>query len=119
MSRAGWSSGIFIGCMFIGLGIGMVFGHSGAGVLIGMGVGFILSTILGGGNDNGVKHLEFKPSIGSLVMSFIGLFFILLGLKTLGVLEFPEISSNILWGVILLLLGLAFIAGSIRVFRSR
>ena len=32
---------IFVGCMFLGIGIGLYFGEAGIGVLIGLGVGFI------------------------------------------------------------------------------
>lgn len=39
-------SGIFIGCMFVGMGIGMYFDKMSIGVLIGMGVGFIASSIV-------------------------------------------------------------------------
>ncbi|SHG57781.1 hypothetical protein [Ornithinibacillus halophilus] len=42
------SGGIaFVGCMFLGLGIGMIFGNAGAGVLIGMGVGFLAMALFG------------------------------------------------------------------------
>ena len=33
---------IFLGCMFLGIGIGLYFGEAGIGVLIGLGVGFII-----------------------------------------------------------------------------
>lgn len=33
---------VFVGCMFIGVGIGMIFNQRNIGAAIGMGVGFIL-----------------------------------------------------------------------------
>lgn len=36
---------IFIGCMFIGMGIGMYIGKMTVGIMVGMGVGFIGSAI--------------------------------------------------------------------------
>jgi hypothetical protein len=32
---------IFIGCMFVGIGMGMFFGAPGSGMMVGFGVGFI------------------------------------------------------------------------------
>ena len=32
---------IFIGCMFLGMGIGMYLGELGAGTMVGMGLGFL------------------------------------------------------------------------------
>jgi len=37
---------IFIGCMFIGMGIGMYFDKMTVGIMVGMGVGFIASAIV-------------------------------------------------------------------------
>lgn len=36
---------IFVGCMFIGMGIGMALGDTGIGMFIGMGVGFLASAM--------------------------------------------------------------------------
>ncbi|HEY8108680.1 MAG TPA: hypothetical protein VIF43_01595 [Patescibacteria group bacterium] len=36
----------FVGCMFVGLGIGVAFGHSNVGVLVGLGVGFLAMAVL-------------------------------------------------------------------------
>jgi hypothetical protein len=36
---------IFVGCMFIGMGIGMYFNRMTVGIMVGMGIGFIGSAI--------------------------------------------------------------------------
>ena len=42
----GLASLSFVGCLFIGLGVGLVFKQPAAGILIGMGVGFISMGII-------------------------------------------------------------------------
>ena len=39
------SSKIFLGCMFVGIGLGFLFEHIPAGTMIGMGLGFIAQQI--------------------------------------------------------------------------
>ncbi len=115
MSEDRWSWEIFVGCMFVGMGVGMMFDHSGAGTLIGMGVGFMLSSMIR------ISRFERKPlfkvRITSPIMGLIGLFFIVLGLRSLGLLYLPEVSFSIIWGVALILLGIVFILSSIRLLK--
>jgi hypothetical protein len=40
------TSSIFVGCMFVGMGVGAYLKQSGIGTLIGMGVGFIAAAIM-------------------------------------------------------------------------
>lgn len=45
MRRAQLAGGIFFGCLLLGIGIGSLFDHAGAGTLIGLGSGFLLSAL--------------------------------------------------------------------------
>jgi hypothetical protein len=38
--------GIFLGCMFLGIGVGIITGARQAGTMIGMGVGFLLMALI-------------------------------------------------------------------------
>jgi hypothetical protein len=42
LRNGGREAMIIAGCLLIGVGLGMVFGHTGAGALIGLGAGFLL-----------------------------------------------------------------------------
>jgi len=78
-----WSWEIFTASMFIGLGLGMILGEPGAGIIFGMGAGFILGAVFK--VERGIT-LRLPKSIGAIAMIIIGLGFIGLGLEMLGYL---------------------------------
>ena len=43
---------IFVGCMFVGIGIGMLFGETGSGTIVGISVGFIANSIYSKNKNN-------------------------------------------------------------------
>lgn len=45
-----WS--VFLGCMFLGMGIGMLFDQAGVGMFIGFGLGYIAEPIIEGVRGN-------------------------------------------------------------------
>jgi len=97
-----WSWEVFVGCMFIGLGIGHIVGESGAGTLLGMGVGFILASFIR--IERRVEIVVPKASVG--VLSIIaGVFFIVLGLSMLGYIS--EEYLRMLGGIVFVIVGLA------------
>jgi len=49
---------IFVGCMFVGMGIGYLFGQFMAGMYIGMGLGFITMAIVKVNDDRIREPLE-------------------------------------------------------------
>lgn len=48
MRRAQLGFGLLVGCVLLGLGIGMLFDRAGTGTVIGLGTGFILSALVAG-----------------------------------------------------------------------
>lgn len=42
----------YLGCMFVGMGIGMIFDQAGAGMIIGMGGGYIAEGVIEGRNKS-------------------------------------------------------------------
>ena len=48
---------LFVGCMFVGIGIGMYFGETGAGTMVGMGVGFIFRGLYSKKGDEEDKEI--------------------------------------------------------------
>lgn len=105
-------SGLFLGLMFIGLGVGMIVGEPGAGILIGMGVGFLASTFIKSVDRKFV--LSIPHSIGSVVIGFVGVSFIVVGLWMLEIIRLPEAYARELTGIFLVFLGLALITIGVR-----
>lgn len=102
---------IFVGCMFIGWGIGLLFNRSDVGFMLGMGVGFVLMGII---QSKDIKvssiTLSFPRSFGQILISTIGLFFISNGVF---LLYNPDLFypyglgiGTVIIGVFLLIVGL-------------
>jgi len=86
--------------MFLGIGIGMIFGHTGAGTLIGMGIGFILMQFFNSRRVTTFGTYRYN-SMKFLTMIFIGIVFILLGLSMLNIIEIPWSSIGALFLIII------------------
>ena len=105
---------VFVACMFIGAGIGLLFGRADVGGAIGMGVGFLAMALL---KSREVKRVELSipktlPSIG---LALVGLLFI-----TAGVLMFisPELLYPYLAGIAAIILGIFLIVMSLISFKK-
>ena len=101
-------------CMFIGLGIGMMFGESGAGVIFGMGVGFLLSSFIKVEKEVSVKV---PRSLGGAALILIGFAFILLGFQVLGAL--PQQIIQYAGGLALIGLGALVLIGAAAFMKKR
>jgi hypothetical protein len=70
--------------LFIGLGVGMLLGYPGPGLLIGMGLGFIGSTLMTPAVYAAGDAAAVERNHGSghrLIMALLGIFFVVLGLS--------------------------------------
>ena len=120
MGRGG---GIFVGCMFLGLGIGMLFGRADAGVLVGMGIGFIASEIYKRFfvsevvSEGGWPSSERGSIVGSVISISLGFLFVLIGVS---LIVYPELLSYLfaqygryIGALVIILMGLAFVYSGI------
>jgi len=116
---SGWS--LFVACMFLGLGIGMLFDQAGAGIIIGMGIGFVLEALASKGvGTSETKKLGEKAGtpghgdhIGPLIFVFMGIGFILGGLYMAGIITIPEIVWEEVGAVIMIALGIMFLLAAL------
>ena len=109
-----------MGFMFLGLGIGMLFGNAGAGVIIGMGVGFILSELFE--RRGAIEYEEVKKHIKRnygirLASGLLGILFIFIGVMLAlypGALEILiQEFGYYIGAVIILLLGIFFLLSAL------
>ena len=92
--------------MLIGLGIGLLVNQAGAGVLIGLGLGFLGSALFPAPSSD-VPAGPMHPMWGSRwILVVIGLFLVLLGLSIVGGLLLPW---TYIFAIFLILIGIGFI----------
>ena len=98
---------VFVACMFIGAGIGLLFGRPDVGGAIGMGVGFLLMGVL---RVKRVRPSEatisLPRSFGQVALCLVGTLMIVLGLF---ILYCPELIYPYLVGVGVIIIGVLII----------
>lgn len=98
---------VFVGLMFLGMGIGYLIGQTAAGLFVGMGLGFLAMAFLKG-EERKEREKERGAEVGLLV---VGVLFLIGGLMWMFNL-WAYVSD---WGpIVLILLGLAFLITGIR-----
>ncbi len=101
---------VFVACMFIGAGIGLLFGRPDVGGAIGMGIGFLLMGVL---RVKRVRPSEatisLPRSFGQVALCLIGALMIVLGLLGLFILYRPELIYPYLVGVGVIIIGVLII----------
>ena len=103
---------VFVACMFIGGGIGLLFGRPDVGGAVGMGVGFLLMAILRGKRVKSSQAIISLPrSFGQVALCSVGALMIVFGFL---ILYRPELIYPYLIGMGVILIGiLIFLAGLI------
>jgi len=94
-----WSWEIFVACMFIGIGIGLLFNATGAATLIGMGVGFLLGSLV---KLKRKLEVNVPKNLGGVAIVIVGILFILGGLRLLGFIPKEYITYLVATGLIAL-----------------
>ncbi len=122
---AGWA--LFLASMFIGMGIGMLFNATGAGTIIGMGVGFLLMGIENLGKEEEMGSVEASDKhvitrkegriVGVFASSIIGICFIIGGLSMIGVITIPEYLYKYLGATVMIIIGLTILLAGIHSLR--
>jgi len=122
MARHGVGGLVFVGLMFLGAGVGLLVGHTGAGALIGMGLGFIAMALLrGGAEEKGAEATPRPPPLlaggwGAIPLLGLGAIFTAIGIALLLGLALPWKTVGALFTV---LMGLAFLWWGISLLRAK
>ncbi len=106
---------VFVACMFIGAGIGLIFGRPDVGGAIGMGVGFLMMVILRG-KEIGRVEMSIPRTIPSIALVVIGTLIIVAGLA---LILAPELLYPYIAGVITIAVEILIVlAGIISIKRT-
>ena len=103
---------IFVACMFIGAGIGLIFGRPDVGGCLGMGIGFLLMGLIRAKKIQPPPTIEMPKTAPKVASLGVGALFILIGFV---LIFYPQIPWQYLAGMILVLVGfLAIFAGFLK-----
>ncbi len=107
---------VFVALMFIGAGVGLLFGRPDVGGAIGMGLGFLAMAVLKGryAEVRAERTAVIGPRAGSALLAAIGIAFIAGGV---GLMLGISIPWEIMGGILAIAVGLAFLAAAFRLVR--
>lgn len=108
---------VFVALMFIGAGIGLLFGRPDVGGAVGMGLGFLAMALMR------TRYREIKPErtdvvgplVGSAILGLVGALFVAAGLVLLFNVRIPW---KVLGGLGALAVGLFFLAVAFRLLSA-
>ena len=99
---------VFVACMFIGLGIGLLFDKPNVGMFLGMGIGFLFMAFLKGKEIRTIE-ISIPKTLPSLILTIVGLFFVIAGVL---LFKAPELIYPYLIGFAAIIIGLLiFVVG--------
>ncbi len=105
----------FLACVFLGMGIGTLFGRIDVGTVMGIGTGLLLIALAPSTSYSRKIHPGSRRIISStrLFIGVIGIGFILWGLDMLGIINMPGTFWQHLGAFILILIGIGFLYASL------
>jgi len=114
---------VFVGLMFLGMGLGLLVERPDVGLFVGMGLGFIVMALLrGGAEERGAEAVPRPPPLpaggrlGAALLLGLGAIFLALGAVQLLGLAVPE---RVVGALFLVALGLGFLWWGASALRAR